>query len=154
KCPEKRCRYSIVASGKMKFSRDILIRLLLWCGILTLSVTLLPRLSSELPLNDFIEYWSAARLFVTGINPYSQSEMLHIERSLGWGPPQALPMLNPPWVLPLIAPLAALPFRTSQILWFIASAASLFAAANILWRYYGGRPDQRPIPWACAAMFF
>jgi hypothetical protein len=132
----------------------MLLRALLWCGMVLLAVALMPRLYRALPLNDFIEYWSAARLFITGGNPYSEAEMLRIEQGLGRSSPVPLPMLNPPWVLPVFAPLATLPFRTARMLWFIVSAGLLFASADILWRHYGGRPDQRMIAWACAALFF
>jgi hypothetical protein len=144
----------ILHQPKMNRARDTLFRVMLWCGMLVFAVALIPRLYRALPLNDFIEYWSAARLFITGGNPYSGAEMLRVEQSLGWSSPEALPMLNPPWVLTIFAPLAALPFRTAQILWFIVSAALLFASADLLWRYYGGRPDQRVVAWACAALFF
>src|SRR5215470_8091828 len=101
----------------MNRARAALLRALLWCGMVLFAVALAPRLYRTLPLNDFIEYWSAARVFITGGNPYSEAEMLRIERGLGWTSPVALPMLNPPWVLPVFAPLAALPFRIAQMLW-------------------------------------
>jgi hypothetical protein len=129
-------------------------RVLVWCGIVALTAMLLPRLHRELPLDDFIEYWSASRLFVTGGNPYSPAQMVEVQHKIGWDRPQALMMFNPPWVLPLLAPVAALPFRTAQVFWLILMVVLLFGSANVLWRYYGGRPDHQFIAWCCAAAFY
>jgi hypothetical protein len=63
-------------------------------------------------------------------------------------------MFNPPWVLPLIAPLAAVPFRTAQVLWLVLMVGLLFGSANVLWRYYGGRRDYQFLAWCCAAVFY
>ena len=41
-------------------------------------------LLTPMPLHDFMTYWAAGRLFLTGRNPYSMSAMLAIETSLGW----------------------------------------------------------------------
>src|SRR5215813_8837089 len=138
----------------MDHVRDTVIRVVLWCGIIVFVAVLGPRLHRELPLNDFIEYWSAERLFVSGHNPYSASEMLDVQHGAGWESPQPLMMFNPPWVLPLLAPLAGLPFRTAQISWLVASVALLFVSTILLWRYYGGMPDRALIASACALLFF
>jgi glycosyl transferase family 87 len=138
---------------ELKSSRDKVTRLLLWCGIVVFAAILIPILPRQLPLNDFNEYWASARLFVTGGNPYSRAEMLAIQRGIGWDKPEPIMMFNPPWVLPLTAPLAAGSFRTAQICWFLLSAAFVFVSAELLWRLYGGRPDQRVIAWGCAALF-
>jgi hypothetical protein len=42
-------------------------------------------------VRDFVEYWSASRLLLSGGNPYSPSELLSIEKSVGW--PSAEPLI-------------------------------------------------------------
>src|SRR3954471_5583348 len=37
-----------------------------------------------LPLNDFMVYWSAAKLLLAHADPYSAAAMTGIERNLGW----------------------------------------------------------------------
>src|SRR5205807_5000152 len=41
---------------------------------------------------DFVEYWSAARLNVTGGNPYSLAQLLPVQQSAGWDEEEAIPM--------------------------------------------------------------
>src|ERR1035437_1049838 len=41
-------------------------------------------LFTPLPLFDFMSYWVAGRLFLSGANPYSGIAMLPIEHALGW----------------------------------------------------------------------
>ncbi|HEX9201422.1 MAG TPA: glycosyltransferase family 87 protein [Acidobacteriaceae bacterium] len=95
-------------------------------------------LFSALPLNDFMTYWAAGRLFLSGSNPYSSTSMFAIERSLSWSYAQPLIMLNPPWTLPLIALLGVLPFETAHVAWVGVSLVLEAISSVALWRYFGG----------------
>jgi hypothetical protein len=77
------------------------------------------------PLNDFVEYWTAAHLFVARINPYSLPEMFQAERALGWPEPVPLMVLSPPWFLPLIAPLGFLKSYSAAWLAWVALLGGL-----------------------------
>jgi len=35
-------------------------------------------------INDFIEYWAAAKLLLSGGNPYSAEQLLQLQRTVGW----------------------------------------------------------------------
>ncbi|MGH7874553.1 MAG: hypothetical protein ACREQO_20355 [Candidatus Binatia bacterium] len=37
-------------------------------------------------INDFIEYWAAAKLLIAGGNPYSPEPLLLLQQSAGWSP--------------------------------------------------------------------
>ena len=91
-----------------------------------------------LPMQDYISYWSAGRLFLLGGDPYSPSATLAMEQALGWSHPGPLVMLNPPWILPLVAPLAAVPFWPSHYFVFTASLGIEILSSLALWRYFGG----------------
>jgi hypothetical protein len=95
-------------------------------------------LFSPLPLNDFMTYWAAGRLFLSGSNPYSATSMYAVERSLSWSYTQPLIMLNPPWALPLIAWLGMLPFQTAHFAWVGVSLVLEAISSVALWRYFGG----------------
>lgn len=107
-----------------------------------------------LPLYDFMTYWAAGRLFLSGANPYSASAMYAIERHLGWQYTQPLVLLNPPWVLPFIAPLGALPFNVAHCLWWALSMATEVVCALALWRYFGGDPGKRWMAIVLVLTFF
>ena len=78
-------------------------------------------LLTPLPMHDFVTYWAAGRLFLSGGNPYSISATYAMEQSLGWIYTRQLVMLNPPWVLPFVGLLALLPFEVAHHLWFAVS---------------------------------
>jgi hypothetical protein len=97
-----------------------------------IGVAVLTAFGSRTNANDFVEYWSAGKLFVHGANPYSGPLILALEKSRGFTPDAPLIMLNPPWVLPLVAPLGSLPFLAALVLWIVAGAGSILASLALL----------------------
>ena len=89
-------------------------------------------------INDFVEYWAAARLFLSGGNPYAPAELFKTQQAIGWTEPAALLMWNPPWTLSFIWPLGLLDFDTAQFVWFLVHTLIIFIGAQLLWRFYGG----------------
>jgi hypothetical protein len=88
--------------------------------------------------NDFIEYWAAARLLVTGGNPYSPVELFEVQRALGWSQHEPLIMWNPPWTLFFTAPLGLLDYGTAQFVWVMLHVVTISVGARMLWQTYGG----------------
>src|SRR5262249_1928467 len=61
---------------------------MLWIGAFSICLILIiVAYAFTRPLEDFVEYWGAGHLLVTGGNPYSLNEMYRIERPLGWSQP-------------------------------------------------------------------
>lgn len=96
-----------------------------------------------LPINDFMEYWAAASLQLSGGNPYSQAAMYELERGVGLKSEKPLMMWNPPWVLPFVLPFGLVSLGAGRALMFAATFVILFSCADALWRYYGGSPRRR-----------
>ncbi len=105
------------------------------------------------PLSDFVEYWAAGRVFLSGGNPYSAQELLAVQGSLGWVEREPLMMWNPPWTLPLVAPLALMPYWVARGVWFLLSLVLLFACADFLWSLYGGPGEGRWLAWLTTLFF-
>jgi hypothetical protein len=82
--------------------------------------------------NDFVEYWSAGKLFDARANPYSGPMILAIEKSRGFSPGDPLIMLNPPWIMPLVAPLGLLPAFGALVFWICVCAGCLAASVVLL----------------------
>lgn len=102
-------------------------------AVLTLiPVSVIAYLGSNTNQNDFVEYWSAGKLFVERANPYSPPTILAIEKSRGFAPADPLIMLNPPWSMPLVAPLGLLPAFDALLLWICACAACIAASVVLL----------------------
>ena len=70
-------------------------------------------------INDFVEYWFAAKLLLASGNLYSPIELLLTERFGGWSKSEVLVMWDPPWTLPLILPLEMLDYDTAQLIRFL-----------------------------------
>jgi hypothetical protein len=104
------------------------------------------------PLHDFVEYWAAGRLLLSGENPYDPERMHDLERQAGREDDGIL-MWNPPWALPLVAPLGLLDVRTAHRLWLLVNLAVILFCANALWRLYDGSPGRRWLAVLLAAGF-
>jgi hypothetical protein len=87
---------------------------------------------------DFIAYWAAGRLAVTGGNPYDPAAVRALEVSAGRDP-NALPLVmrNPPIALPLVAPLGYLSPKNALIPWMGLLMISFGAAIWLIWRMQG-----------------
>lgn len=124
--------------------------LALTCLLLGLFLHLSPE---HFPVNDFLEYWAAARLELSGGDPYSPAAMGELERENGLGRKKPLMMWNPPWALPLVAPLAFLDLATARMLGLMFTFASLAICGDWLWSFYGGPQQRRLIATALVFLF-
>lgn len=123
---------------------------LIFLCCLPLLVCSLAKIFCSLPFVDFVGIWSAGRLFLAHLNPYSAAAILSIEQAHGWPHPQPQWMLYPPWTLWIAGLVALLPFRAAQIVWMmVLLALDAFSAAG-LWSFFGGEMRSA---WIAAAVF-
>jgi Glycosyltransferase family 87 len=83
-------------------------------------------------VNDFSFYWIAAKLLLSGQNPYSATAS---DALLPAHP--GLVLFNPPWALPVIVGLGWLPFAIAQLVWLFVSLALLAISVHWLRQIYG-----------------
>jgi hypothetical protein len=82
-------------------------------------------------VRDFVEYWAASRLLLTGNNPYGPQELFELQRSVGWKDSIPLLMWNPPWTLSFTVPFGLASFDVAQLLWLLFNTLIiLFALKN------------------------
>jgi Glycosyltransferase family 87 len=105
------------------------------------------------PPDDYVEYWAAGRLNLTGQNPYSADQLLPLERFAGRDTDEAIMMWNPPWTLTVAMPLGVLPPRVGQLLWLMLNLGAIGLSAWLLWRTFGGRADKTWVAFAVAFTF-
>ena len=134
-------RSSVAKSGLRLEGWQVAILPLLVC--VPLLVARIKLLLTPLPMHDFVTYWAAGRLFLSGGNPYSISATYAMEQSMGWIYSRQLVMLNPPWMLPIVAPLALLPFEFAHHLWFAICLLLEVVCSLALWRYFGGEKGHQ-----------
>ena len=104
-------------------------------------------------IRDFIEYWSASRLFVSGGNPYSPAELMVLQQRIGWDGTAPLVMWNPPWTLLFTVPFGLLDFTAGQFLWLLVHVVLILFSAQQLWRMYGKTEPPSSLPWVLALTF-
>jgi hypothetical protein len=126
-------------------------------AIVGLAVAFLTRFQQLGPdglyLQDFVEYWAAGHLNVSGQNPYDPTLMGELERQVRPGLGDPVMMWNPPWTLTLTMPLGLLPCHWAHFAWLILSLTILLVGADFLWRFYGGNLRYRGISWFIALSF-
>lgn len=105
-------------------------------------------------LDDFAAYWAAARLTLSGDNPYSPESVGALQRPLGLREDQfPLVMWYPPWALPLVLPFGLLSYPGGRVAWLLVSLLALLLGAQLLWRTYGGETRQYAWSWLIALTF-
>ncbi len=97
--------------------------------------------------DDFVEYWSAGRLNLTGGNPYDPEQLTPIQLQSGRTTGIPVMMWNPPWTLTLVMPLSWLPYPIARLLWFLLHIVILFLCLTYAWSLYGGNPDYKWVSW-------
>lgn len=124
--------------------------MLLFMGIVLLSPAL-----EGVGEQDFLAYWSAARLLAYGDDPYDQvamEAMVHAVRpeESAW---RARSVWNPPWLLLVLAPLGVLPFHFAVRIWLMINFALVALSIFWLWQLFGEGPSQLPLAWLAGLLF-
>ncbi len=132
-----------MSSNIIKFinSKKILTSLLV-VGLL-LCIVFLVRNFQKLLVNDFIEYWSAAKAFIYGGNPYNSDELLFFQKQGGSNNSQPLMMYNPPWTLAFILIFGLLNRAIGQLIWLLINISIMLFSALQLWKIYTRQSSQR-----------
>jgi len=91
------------------------------------------------PIHDFVEYWTAAHLLMSGKDPYSLGEVFRMEKALGFEQSIPIMLLSPPWTLPLLAPLGlAKSYALGWIFWIAVMVAFVAWSSRLLMDVYFG----------------
>jgi hypothetical protein len=136
-------------------------RILLWI-LLVISLLVLARLATTLSKpkyfsgDDFMTYWAAGKLNLSGENPYDPLKKEALQIELG---DQATDedlisiMLNPPWVVTLVMPFGLLNYPISRLAWLLFSIGSILFSTKLLWKLFNGPPKQQWISWIMIIIF-
>lgn len=102
---------------------------------------------------DFVQYWSAAKAFYGGANPYDASVLASAQRGLVADEYVPVRMWNPPLVFPLLWFFSLCDFQCLVPIWFVAGCALMAGSFILLRNMYeraAGDASRRGI----AALFF
>jgi hypothetical protein len=130
----------------------------MWLGFIVALAILAYQLSGLIKspgvlADDYVEYWAAGRLNLSGGNPYAADQLLPLERAVG-RKTEILLMWNPPWTLALAMPLALFSYPISRLLWLILSIVMILMATNWTWTLLGGSTQKRWLSSVIAFTFF
>jgi hypothetical protein len=131
---------------------------LTWLGILLGLILLgyeLSILSVDLRLfaDDYVEYWAAGRLNLTGGNPYATDQLLPLERAAG-RTTEVLMMWNPPYTLALVTPLAVPAYPLSRLIWLLLNLTIILMTTHWTWQLYSAPAERRWLAYIVAFTFF
>jgi hypothetical protein len=112
-------------------------RIALWLALLLALILLGARLSrtswdTTALADDFVEYWAAGRLNITGGNPYAADELWPLQQAAG-RVTEPLMMWNPPYTLALVMPFGLLGYPLSRLIWLALSIVLIELAAFWTW---------------------
>jgi hypothetical protein len=134
---------------------QVLVLIILVIGLVIFLWLAMQKLSSPsfLFFDDFVEYWSAGRLNLTGGNPYDPEQLTPIQLQTGRINGIPIMMWNPPWTLTLVMPLSWLPYSIARLLWFLLHIVILFLCLTYAWSLFGGDPDYKWVSWLVGFSF-
>jgi hypothetical protein len=104
--------------------------------------------------DDYVEYWSAGKLNVSGGNPYDPEQILPLQ--LGTGKILGVPVMmwNPPWMLSIAMPFGVIDYPISRTIWLFCFVLVIFLCVNSLWTYFGGSQTTRYLSWIIGFTFY
>jgi hypothetical protein len=86
---------------------------------------------------DFIAYWAASHLWVTGQNPYDQQSLSILQQSVRPDRFEAQAVVisawNPPWLMVLFSPLGLMPFDVAVHTWITANIILVGLSVALAW---------------------
>ena len=129
--------------------------------LIVLILIALIKLVSEDPertaFGDSVQYWAAARLMLTGSNPYSPEQVMELRRQAGnftkFTSDAVSMMLYPPWTIPLILPFGALNYPISRLLWLLFHIFVVFFSVRTIWYLYQGPREWKWVAYLVAFAF-
>lgn len=86
--------------------------------------------------NDFLRYWTASKIFITGGNPYNFESLHQMQKTIkpdldtqGEGDK----VWNPPWLMLLLSPLTIFNFNIATKIWILINISLITISLFLLW---------------------
>jgi hypothetical protein len=102
---------------------------------------------------DFIQYWSAHKLLLSGQNPYNPSLLYRVELEEGLSDRDPIMMWNPPWLVTLLTPVLSFNFLTSSAIWFTTNLVFITLTGLLVQAAYMERLQRDPLVLVAMSLF-
>lgn len=106
-----------------------------------------------LAIDDFVEYWAAGRLNLSGGNPYNPDELLPLQHQAGRFFEVPVMMWNPPWMLAIAMPFGAMNYVIGRSIWLLFSIAFTLISSDVTWCLFNGSKQSRWLSWLIGFSF-
>ena len=116
-------------------------------------VTSLPSLRRNVSKRDSIAYWSAARLLLSGEDPYNPDTVYELELTQGYRDEKPLVLRTPPWSLFMVLPLGWMSAFWAWVAWVALSLGSFVCAMHLCWRLFGNAAVPPRFFWLIGYLF-
>ncbi len=126
---------------KVEIIKKILAVGLLAGSILVLAVGLRGD-SGNFAERDFMAYWSAGQLLVQRQNPYSDEDVLKLEKAQGYKEQVPNGVLNPPWAMFLVVPLGYVAAYPGALSWIVMIVACIMLSVRLLQKINNAQDSQ------------
>lgn len=109
---------------------------------------LIPSKRSGWGENDFLRYWSASKILITGGNPYDSNVLQQLQITIR--PHLAkqgdvVQAWNPPWLMLLITPLTLLKFNIATRVWIFTNIVLTTFSLYLLWAIVFEPSDRKSL---------
>ncbi len=123
----------------MQFRKALIVLLIAFVCLILFAAALMA--AYAFPVQDFAQYWTAARLFSQ--DPYSIPQTQAFEEAAGL---VAAPLVakNPPWALVLLLPLGLLGYHSALAIWTVISVCIVAGCSKAIWDQVGSGPSVSP----------
>ncbi len=91
------------------------------------------------PPRDFLEYYSAAKVFASGGDPYDGAQLLPVQQHIldNADLDKPVSLWTPPYTLALYLPFGLLPYSTAHFVWLLIQTLCLATSVELIARSYG-----------------
>jgi Glycosyltransferase family 87 len=108
------------------------------------------------PPRDFLEYYSAAKVFASGGDPYDGAQLLPVQRHILGNPDlnQSVSLWTPPYTLALYLPFGLLPYSTAHLVWLLMQTLLMALSVELIVRSFTWRQvSNLSTSWKLVATF-
>lgn len=142
----------------MNHTRNPILKTILLLVVLLLVVGLFTYIAIQLtagePLFDFTAFWIAAKLTLSGKDPYLSSDWIPLYEPFNLGLADNQTFLYPKPILPLFLPFGLFPIRTAAVLWLVLAQLTIFGAILMLIRLWPERRIADLLPFLFGVFIF
>lgn len=109
---------------------------------------LIPSKGIEIGENDFLAYWSASKVLISGGNPYDPNALYEIQVSVRphlEDHSNVMQAWNPPWLMLILSPFTLFKFNIASRIWIFCNVVLITLSLFLLWEMLFDPSDRKAL---------